>query len=140
MTSCAEFPGITVRVVSPGMGVRTRIVVGGELDLCARTALLWGAFLAGARDPSVVVVDLRAVTFVDVAGWRAVGAMVQVLEAGGVMVVVDDPAGRLARVDGLCGGATGPAEGAGTAGAAGAGWVGVPGRSPAGGPHCHKAA
>jgi anti-anti-sigma factor len=60
-----------------------RVIVAGELDLASGGELAHVAESVASAGPEHVDIDLSRVTFVDMAGWRAVQAARQQIEAVG---------------------------------------------------------
>jgi anti-anti-sigma factor len=82
-----------------------RILVRGELDLSSGQELLHVVTtLAAARMP-VVTLDLAGVTFIDTAGWDAVLAARQAIEAAGGVAAMAPVSATVTRFATLAGGA-----------------------------------
>jgi anti-anti-sigma factor len=64
-------------------GSRRRIILGGELDLDSGRALVDVAVVLAAAGVAGVDIDLTEVSFIDTAGWEAVGEARRRIAAGG---------------------------------------------------------
>ncbi len=81
-----------------------RVLVGGEVDLVCADVLAHALRGLCHRDHgSEVVIDLAALTFVDVAGCRALVAGTEPLRGGGGRVFVQGVDGQVSKVMGLLG-------------------------------------
>ena len=100
MNDLSQLPGLVVSLVPSPPSLLLQL--GGELDFCTRDELPWDEY-ASRPDLTSVLVDLRELTFCDVAGLRALATFRAIHEARGrsVEVVLDNPLIR--RVMRLCG-------------------------------------
>ncbi len=78
-----------VHIAVATSGTTSEVVVDGELDLCAGRDLRDAAAALASCRPPIVEVDLAGVSFVDTAGWQALGSSLDLLaESGSVVSVV----------------------------------------------------
>ena len=78
-----------VHIAVATSGTTSEVVVGGELDLWSGRELRDVAAALASCRPPIVEVDLAGVSFVDTAGWQALGSSLDLLvESGSVAAVV----------------------------------------------------